>query len=193
MQDTHWWGGHSSLQNEKENYCLLISRGTDSISLVGRRWGATTLGLSELEIDGNERVLHIPQTSSITGISLSDCLVSYAGHSLVGGSFLSAEWERKLLSFDLQRNLVGRFSHWRLIIWAGNIVVVMLADQIRAILCVGVWSCKRKRCIDCNFIGCYLATLNEKSLVLSNSVAEAQRSGVNALIHLSPGVPIFLI
>ena len=32
--------------------------------------------------DGNEGVLHIPQCSSITGISPSDCLVSYPGHLL---------------------------------------------------------------------------------------------------------------
>ena len=32
--------------------------------------------------DGNEGVLCIPQSSSITGTSPSDCLVSYAGHSL---------------------------------------------------------------------------------------------------------------
>ena len=35
-------------------------------------------------------MLRIPQSSSITGISLSDCLVSYAGLSL-GGSYPSAE------------------------------------------------------------------------------------------------------
>ena len=34
--------------------------------------------------DGNEGVLGIPQSSSIAGTSPSDCLVSYAGHSLVG-------------------------------------------------------------------------------------------------------------
>ena len=32
--------------------------------------------------DGNEGVLRIPQCSSITGASPSDCLVSYPGHSL---------------------------------------------------------------------------------------------------------------
>ena len=31
---------------------------------------------------GNEMVLHIPQSSSITRASLTDCLVSYPGHSL---------------------------------------------------------------------------------------------------------------
>ena len=40
--------------------------------------------------DGNKEVLSIPQSSSITGTSPSDCLVSYPGHSL-GGSYSSAE------------------------------------------------------------------------------------------------------
>ena len=40
-------------------------------------WGATTPGQSGSERDGNERVLHIPQSSSITGDLSSDCLVSY--------------------------------------------------------------------------------------------------------------------
>ena len=34
--------------------------------------------------DGNEGVLHIPQSSSTAGTSPSDCLVSYSGHSLGG-------------------------------------------------------------------------------------------------------------
>ena len=34
---------------------------------------------------GNKGVHCIPQSSSITGSSPSDCLVSYPGHSLVGG------------------------------------------------------------------------------------------------------------
>ena len=40
--------------------------------------------------DGNEDVLHIPQSSIITGTSPSDCLVSYPRHSL-GGSYPSTE------------------------------------------------------------------------------------------------------
>ena len=39
--------------------------------------GATTPGQSELGSDGNKGVLHIPQNSSITEASPSDCLVSY--------------------------------------------------------------------------------------------------------------------
>ena len=38
-----------------------------------------------------EGVLYIPQNSSITGTSPLDCLVSYPGHSLGGGSYPFAE------------------------------------------------------------------------------------------------------
>ena len=47
--------------------------------------GATTPSQSEPGSDGNEGVLCIPQSSSITGTLPSDCLVSYLGHSLGGG------------------------------------------------------------------------------------------------------------
>ena len=57
---------------------------------MGPLSGATTPGQSELGSNGNEGVLHIPQSSSITGTLPSDCLVSYPGHSL-GGSYPSAE------------------------------------------------------------------------------------------------------
>ena len=43
---------------------------------------ATTLGQSGPRSNGNEGVLHIPQSSSITGTLPSDGLMSYAGHSL---------------------------------------------------------------------------------------------------------------
>ena len=39
--------------------------------------GATTPGQNGLRSNGNDGVLPIPQSSSITGNSLSDCLVSY--------------------------------------------------------------------------------------------------------------------
>ena len=54
--------------------------------------GATTLGQSWPERDGSEGILHIPQSSRITEVSPSDCLVSYPGHFLGSGeSYLSAE------------------------------------------------------------------------------------------------------
>ena len=40
---------------------------------------ATTLGQSGTGSDGNKGVLHMPQSSSITGTSRSDCLASYPG------------------------------------------------------------------------------------------------------------------
>ena len=36
-------------------------------------------------VEGNEGILCIPQSSTTAGTSPSDCLVSYLGHSLVGG------------------------------------------------------------------------------------------------------------
>ena len=43
--------------------------------------------------DGSEGVLHIPQSSSITGAWPSDCLLSYPKHSLGVGSYLSVEMQ----------------------------------------------------------------------------------------------------
>ena len=50
--------------------------------------GSTTLKMSGPGSDGNEEVLRISQSSSITGTSPSDCLVPYLGHSLMGGVLL---------------------------------------------------------------------------------------------------------
>ena len=61
-----------------------------SCNSVQHRWGATTPGLSGPSSDGNEGVLCIPQSSSITGTSQSDWLVSYPGHMLKWG-YSSAE------------------------------------------------------------------------------------------------------
>ena len=44
--------------------------------------GATIPGQSGPGSNGNEGVLRIPQSSSITGTSPSDCLVLYPGHLL---------------------------------------------------------------------------------------------------------------
>ena len=46
---------------------------------------ATTPDQSGPGSDGNERGIHIPQSSNTIGVSPSDCLVSYPGHSLGGG------------------------------------------------------------------------------------------------------------
>ena len=46
---------------------------------------ATTPGQSGPGSDGNEGVLCIPQSCSITGTSPSNCLISYPGHLLGWG------------------------------------------------------------------------------------------------------------
>ena len=54
--------------------------------------GATTQGQNGPGSDDNEGVRHISQSSCLIGASLSDCLVSYTGHSL-GKSYPSAEMQ----------------------------------------------------------------------------------------------------
>ena len=53
--------------------------------------GATTSGQSWRGGDGNEGVLRFLQSSCITETSLSDCLMSYLGHSLKWGLPLCRE------------------------------------------------------------------------------------------------------
>ena len=53
--------------------------------------GATTQGQSGPGSDDNEGVLYIPQSSSITGTSPSDCLVLYQDTRWGAGGYLSAE------------------------------------------------------------------------------------------------------
>ena len=68
-----------------------ISTQFSSIWHIDRTLSATiTPGQSGPGSDGNEWVLYIPQSSSITGTLPSDCLGSYTGHSLPM-SYLSAE------------------------------------------------------------------------------------------------------
>ena len=54
--------------------------------------GATTPGQSRPGSNSNKWVLCIPQSSSITEVSSSDCLVSYQGH-LLGESYTSAKMQ----------------------------------------------------------------------------------------------------
>ena len=58
---------------------------------IGPFSGATTPGQSGLGSDGNKGELRIPQSSSITGTSPSDCLVSYQDTRWEVGSYPSAE------------------------------------------------------------------------------------------------------
>ena len=70
------------------------------------RSGATTQGQSGPGSDSNEGILRVPQSSSITGTSPSDCLVSYPGQSSGGvlrffkgavSAFYSPSWLGKTL------------------------------------------------------------------------------------------------
>ena len=72
-----------------------INTHSGSIWLINRiLLGATTPDLSGPWSDGKKGVLCVPQSSSITGTSPSDCLVSYVGHSFEGGeSHPSAEMQ----------------------------------------------------------------------------------------------------
>ena len=69
--------------------------------------GATNLERSGPGSDGNERVLCIPQSSDITGISPSDCLVSYPQHSLVG-SYPSAVKQSVYSTVPSDRAIINR-------------------------------------------------------------------------------------
>ena len=63
--------------------------------------------------NGNEGVLHIPQGPSITGTSPSDCLLSYPGHSLVGGLILLQRCSQCILQpqpTEQLRDLIGKKS-----------------------------------------------------------------------------------
>ena len=53
--------------------------------------GATTPDECGPSSNDNEGVFRIPQTFCITGVSPSDCLVSYPGHSLGVGSYRSVK------------------------------------------------------------------------------------------------------
>ena len=63
-----------------------ISMQFSSIQFLDRALSDVTIpGQSGPGSDGNEGVLCIPQSPSITGTSPSDCLVSYPEHSFGGG------------------------------------------------------------------------------------------------------------
>ena len=70
------------------SWMVLFSISMQFISIWPIDWtlsGVTTLSQSGPGSNGNEEILCIPQSSSITGTSPSDCLVSYPGHSLGRG------------------------------------------------------------------------------------------------------------
>ena len=80
---------NSSISNNSiyhKSFVFTVEMTNSSISNRDRTLlGATTLGQSGLGSDDNEEVLHILQSSSITGASPSDYLMSYPGHLLGQG------------------------------------------------------------------------------------------------------------
>ena len=81
-----------------------------------------TLGQSGSGSDSNEEVLRIPQSSSITGASSSNCLVWYLGHSL-WGTYSSAEMQsvysaapvvQCLDPIDKKKSIVNKTSSYEL-------------------------------------------------------------------------------
>ena len=77
------------------------------------------MGQSEPGNDGNEGILRIPQSSSITGTSPSDCFVSFPGHSFSGvlpfwRSAVNVFYSPSQLSkFILEKNMVESKMHIR--------------------------------------------------------------------------------
>ena len=72
--------------------------------------GAITPDQSRPGRNGNEEVLCIPQSSSITGNSPSDCLVLYSKHSLGGVLSLSSKAVSIIYSPNWLENRVGGLS-----------------------------------------------------------------------------------
>ena len=72
--------------------------------------------------DGNEGVLRIHQSSSITGTSQSDCLVSYTGHTLGVGSYSSTEKQSVYSTALAARPIEGKRGQQgsSMMIWAGT-------------------------------------------------------------------------
>ena len=114
--------------------------------------GDTTMDQSELGSNGNEGVLFIPQSSSATRASPTDCLVSYSMHSL-GESYLIAEMQSvysavtadwaKLHSSPSNQNLflvqTNSFNiekeDWSLICMFITIEVILEMNHTRIFIC----------------------------------------------------------
>ena len=95
LNDRLWWiwqNGRNIWKVGWIKWFIILSMSNNSIWPINRTLsGATTVGQSGSGSDGSEGVLCIPQSSSITGISPSDSLVSYLGHSLWGSYPLCRE------------------------------------------------------------------------------------------------------
>ena len=87
--------------------------------------GATTLGQSGPGSNGNEGVPRIPQSPSITGTSRSDCLVSYTGHSLVGG--VLSLCSQGILQPQPTGNVEGEMSLFQnYLFWIGHFHIILM-------------------------------------------------------------------
>ena len=75
---------------------------------------ATTPGQSGCESDGNEGEHRIPQSSSITGALLLDCLISYPGRPL-GGSHPSGKMQLvySTAPADWADKRLGNYVQWK--------------------------------------------------------------------------------
>ena len=100
---------------------------------------ATTQGQSEPGSDDNEGALRIPQSSSITGTSPSNCLVLYPEHSL--GSFTSLErWSRGIQqtrpSKDLSVLQIKTNSQWDILFL---FYYLLTSDDFHKLFCYLFW------------------------------------------------------
>ena len=90
--------------------------------------GATTPGQSGPGSNGNEGVLHIPQSSSIAGTSPSDCLVSYPGHSL-GGILTPLQRSSRCILQPQPTGQSGYYVHFRTNIHGKEIMSLIPLDM----------------------------------------------------------------
>ena len=103
---------------------------------------ATTPGQSWPGSDGSEVVLLIPQSSTITGTSPSDCSVSFPGYSLVGVLPLCRDAVDIFYSSAASR--LGKhsvvYSWWRKVVNEGIIKLVYRYIQLSFFILEKVWS-----------------------------------------------------
>ena len=79
--------------------------------------------------NGNDGVLHLPPNSSITGTSLSDCLVSYPGHSL-GWSYPSAERQKVYFTAPANWAIMNKSAGKRYLVLRKSIIHIFIYASI---------------------------------------------------------------
>ena len=101
-------------QSSNSNNSVLHKYAVSSIWPIDRTLsGATTPGQIGPGSNGNEGVLCIPQSSSITAASPSDCLVSYPGHLLGGDLTLLQRRSRCILQPQPNGQVALWFQYYR--------------------------------------------------------------------------------